>query len=68
MIRRDVNHPSILFWDNGNEGGWNKENDGEFAKWDPQQRTVASSLGEYQSCEYGPLQKVSGRATDNCGA
>ncbi len=40
MIRRDVNHPSILFWDNGNEGGWNKQNDGEFAKWDPQQRTV----------------------------
>src|SRR6185369_16857700 len=36
MIRRDVNHPSILFWDNGNEGGWNKENDDEFARWDPQ--------------------------------
>lgn len=40
VVRRDVNHPSILFWDNGNEGGWNKENDGEFAKWDPQRRNV----------------------------
>ena len=40
MVRRDVNHPSILFWDNGNEGGWNTANDGEFAKWDPQQRSV----------------------------
>lgn len=40
MIRRDVNHPSILFWDNGNEGGWNTDNDGEFAKWDIQQRPV----------------------------
>ena len=40
MVRRDVNHPSILFWDNGNEGGWNKENDDEFAKWDPQKRPV----------------------------
>lgn len=40
MIRRDVNHPSILFWDNGNEGGWNKENDDEFARWDPQGREV----------------------------
>ncbi len=40
MVRRDVNHPSILFWDNGNEGGWNTANDGEFAKWDPQQRDV----------------------------
>jgi len=40
MVRRDVNHPSILFWDNGNEGGWNTENDDEFGRWDPQGRTV----------------------------
>ena len=40
IVRRDVNHPSILFWDNGNEGGWNTDNDGEFAKWDPQKRPV----------------------------
>jgi len=40
MVPRDVNHPSILFWDNGNEGGWNRENDDEFAKWDPQKRAV----------------------------
>lgn len=40
LVRRDVNHPAILFWDNGNEGGWNTANDGEFAKWDPQQRHV----------------------------
>jgi len=40
MVRRDVNHPSILFWDNGNEGGWNTANDGEFDKWDIQQRRV----------------------------
>jgi len=40
MIARDVNHPSILFWDNGNEGGWNTENDDEFAKHDPQARPV----------------------------
>jgi len=40
IVRRDVNHPSILFWDNGNEGGWNRENDGEFDRWDPQRRPV----------------------------
>jgi hypothetical protein len=40
MVQRDVNHPSILFWDNGNEGGENPENDDEFAKHDPQQRPV----------------------------
>lgn len=40
MIQRDVNHPSILFWDNGNEGGWQMALDADYAKWDPQQRPV----------------------------
>lgn len=40
MVTRDVNHPSILFWDNGNEGGWNTNLDTEFGRWDPQQRRV----------------------------
>jgi hypothetical protein len=40
LVRRDVNHPSVLMWDNGNEGGWNEKNDVEFAKWDPQARPV----------------------------
>ncbi len=40
LVTRDVNHPSIIIWDNGNEGGWNRELDGEFAKWDPQKRHV----------------------------
>ncbi len=40
MVDRDVNHPSILFWDNGNEGGFNRELDGEFERYDPQNRPV----------------------------
>src|SRR4051812_17961981 len=40
MVERDVNHPAILFWDNGNEGGWNRDLDGGFAFYDPQQRHV----------------------------
>lgn len=40
MVVRDVNHPCVLFWDNGNEGGWNTELDGDFARWDPQGRAV----------------------------
>ena len=40
MVVRDVNHPSILFWDNANEGGWNTALDDDFAKWDPQGRHV----------------------------
>ncbi|HEX8339384.1 MAG TPA: glycoside hydrolase family 2 TIM barrel-domain containing protein, partial [Tepidisphaeraceae bacterium] len=39
-VTRDVNHPSIIFWANGNEGGWNKDVDGDYAKWDPQARNV----------------------------
>lgn len=40
MVKRDVNHPSILFWDNGNEGGSNPELDRVFHEFDPQKRRV----------------------------
>jgi hypothetical protein len=40
LVERDVNHPSVLLWDNGNEGGWNRDLDGDFALYDPQQRRV----------------------------
>ena len=40
MVVRDVNHPSILFWDNGNEGGFNTNLDHLFPELDPQQRRV----------------------------
>ena len=40
MVTRDVCHPCILFWDNGNEGGWNRELDDQFGLYDPQKRTV----------------------------
>ena len=34
MVTRDLNHPSIIFWDNGNEGGTNKDLDKVFCHWD----------------------------------
>jgi hypothetical protein len=40
MVTRDVNHPSVLFWDNGNEGGFNTNLDQVFLEFDPQQRRV----------------------------
>jgi hypothetical protein len=41
MVTHDVNHPSVVFWDNGNEQNpFNNEVDDEFGKWDPQNRTV----------------------------
>jgi hypothetical protein len=40
VVERDVNHPSIVLWDNGNEGGFNKDVRGDYALYDPQKRTV----------------------------
>ena len=40
MVAFDVNHPSIIFWDNGNEGGWNTALDAVFGQLDPQHRAV----------------------------
>jgi hypothetical protein len=39
-VVRDVNHPSILLWANGNETGWNRELDDDYAIWDIQGREV----------------------------
>jgi hypothetical protein len=40
MLRHDVNHPSIIFWANGNEGGHNRELDHLFADEDLQKRPL----------------------------
>jgi len=40
LVLRDVNHPSIVIWDNGNEGGWNRGLDNDYKLYDPQNRLV----------------------------
>jgi hypothetical protein len=40
MIAHDENHPSIIFWSNGNEGGHNFDLDKLFGQYDIQQRPV----------------------------
>ncbi len=40
LVVRDVNHPCIFAWANGNEGGSNPTVDDDFGLWDPQQRKV----------------------------
>ncbi len=51
MVERDVNHPSIIWWSNGNEKGWNTELDCEFHKHDPQKRPVIHPQGNFSGFE-----------------
>jgi hypothetical protein len=61
MVGRDVNHPSILFWDNGNEGGHNPGLDPVFSKFDIQNRRVihpwqvfnGMATQHYRAYDYG---------------
>ncbi len=45
MIERDRNHPSVILWANGNEGGWNTSLDADFASLDMQARPVVHPWG-----------------------
>jgi hypothetical protein len=47
MIAHDVNHPSIIFWDNGNEGGENNNLNDDFAELDIQKREVLHPWQDY---------------------
>ncbi len=40
MVKRDANHPSIIFWSNGNEGGHNFDLDDHYARYDHSNRPV----------------------------
>jgi len=51
LVERDVNHPSVIFWDNGNEGGFNRALDGDFAKYDPQSRPVLHPWERYNGLD-----------------
>lgn len=45
MLKRDLNRPSIIFWANGNEGGFNFDLDPLFPQYDPQKRAVLHPWG-----------------------
>jgi len=51
MVIRDVNHPSVVIWDNGNEGGTNPDLDAVIKKWDIQNRPVLHPWQTYEGIE-----------------
>ena len=53
MVKRDVNHPSVLFWDNGNEGGFNTNLDEVYSEFDPQQRKVLRPWAPFSGVNTG---------------
>ncbi|WP_407430462.1 glycoside hydrolase family 2 protein [Arcticibacter sp.] len=62
LIVRDVNHPSIIIWANGNEGGNNYDLLPDYPLYDPQDRTVIhpwNTLGETNTFHYPDLDYVS---------
>ena len=74
MVIRDVNHPGIIAWDNGNEGGWNTtvDNNGAastnvYAIWDPQNRHVNRPSSTFSNVQDDHYPSYSG-FTGNLGA
>jgi hypothetical protein len=64
LIARDHNHPSVILWANGNEGGWNTDLDDDFQQWDIQQRPVIhpwALFGGINTAHYEPLNCCPGR-------
>ncbi|WP_410631278.1 glycoside hydrolase family 2 TIM barrel-domain containing protein [Amycolatopsis sp. cmx-4-83] len=68
MVQRDVNHPSILFWDNGNEGGWNTALDDDFGRHDPQRRAVLHPWTTFSGVDTSHYQTYSSTVAKAAGS
>jgi len=67
LIQRDTNHPSVIMWANGNEGGWNRELDDDFHQWDIQKRPVIhpwDNFGGIDTAHYNRYNCCTGRLFD----
>jgi len=62
LVVRDVNHPSVIFWDNGNEGGFNYDLVDDYHAHDPQKRPV---IHPWQN-EEGKINTTHYRGYDCC--
>lgn len=63
-VVRDVNHPSILLWANGNESGWNTDLDDDYNKWDIQQREVIHPWNIFRKTNTLHYTRYHGLTTD----
>jgi beta-galactosidase/beta-glucuronidase len=51
LVTRDVNHPSIILWSNGNEGGFNHDLDPLFHQYDPQKRHIIHAWADFNNLD-----------------
>ena len=51
LVTRDVNHPSIILWSNGNEGGFNHDLDTLFRAYDLQKRHVIHAWADFDNLD-----------------
>jgi len=51
LVTRDVNHPSIILWSNGNEGGFNYDLTPMFSDFDPQKRHVIHAWADFDNLD-----------------
>lgn len=65
MIIHDVNHPSIVLWDNGNEGGWNTAYDSYFKELDIQKREVLHPWAVFEKTNTAHYIKYNYLSLDN---
>ena len=66
MIQRDVNHPSVVIWSNGNEGGFPKAARPWYNHFDIQQRHVVEPWSHYDGVDthhYPRFKPAKERAT-----
>lgn len=51
LVARDVNHPSLIMWSNGNEGGFNHDLNPLYKKYDPQKRHVIHAWADFDNLD-----------------
>lgn len=51
FVYRDVNHPCVFLWSNGNEYGWNTAVDSLFTAYDPQHRKVIHPWSDFDGLD-----------------